>query len=61
VRLLAKGELKAGLTISVAGASQAAIAAVEKAGGKVVLPAVKSETEAKAKAKPKAEKKKTKD
>jgi large subunit ribosomal protein L15 len=65
VRLLAKGELKAGLTISVAGASQAAIAAVEKAGGKVVLPAAKSEIEgkgkAKAKAKPKAEKKKTKD
>ena len=38
VRLLAKGELKAALTISVAGASQAAIAAVEKAGGKVILP-----------------------
>ena len=39
VRLLAKGELKAALTIEVAGASKAAIAAVEKAGGKVVLPA----------------------
>ena len=39
VRLLAKGELKAALTIEVAGASQAAIAAVEKAGGKVILPA----------------------
>jgi large subunit ribosomal protein L15 len=39
VRLLAKGELKAKLTIEVAGASQAAIAAVEKAGGKVILPA----------------------
>src|SRR3954462_859957 len=38
IRLLAKGELKAALTISVAGASQAAIAAVEKAGGKVILP-----------------------
>jgi large subunit ribosomal protein L15 len=37
VRLLAKGELKARLTISVAGASKAAIAAVEKAGGSVVL------------------------
>src|SRR5206468_10868798 len=35
VRLLAKGELKAALTLEVAGASQAAIAAVEKAGGKV--------------------------
>ena len=39
VRLLAKGELKTKITIEVAGASQAAIAAVEKAGGKVVLPA----------------------
>jgi large subunit ribosomal protein L15 len=35
VRLLAKGELKAKLTIEVAGASRAAIAAVEKAGGTV--------------------------
>src|SRR5262245_30845958 len=39
VRLLAKGELKVALTLQVAGASQAAIAAVEKVGGKVVLPA----------------------
>jgi len=38
VRLLAKGELKAKVTIEVAGASQAAVAAVEKVGGKVVLP-----------------------
>ena len=38
VRLLAKGELKTAIMIEVAGASQAAIAAVEKAGGKVVLP-----------------------
>ena len=37
VRLLAKGELKTALTIEVAGASKAAIAAVEAAGGKVVL------------------------
>jgi large subunit ribosomal protein L15 len=37
VRLLAKGELRAALTIEVAGASKAAIAAVEKAGGRVVL------------------------
>jgi large subunit ribosomal protein L15 len=37
VRLLAKGALSAALTIEVAGASQAAIAAVEAAGGKVVL------------------------
>jgi large subunit ribosomal protein L15 len=38
VRLLAKGELKTALTISVAGASKAAVEAVERAGGKVVLP-----------------------
>jgi large subunit ribosomal protein L15 len=38
VRLLAKGELKTRITIEVAGASRAAIAAVEKAGGTVVLP-----------------------
>jgi large subunit ribosomal protein L15 len=36
VRLLAKGELSAAITIEVAGASKAAIAAVEKAGGTVV-------------------------
>ena len=39
VRLLAKGELKAKVEITVAGASQSAIEAVEKAGGKVNLPA----------------------
>ena len=38
VRLLAKGELKVALTLEVAGASKSAIAAVEKLGGKVVLP-----------------------
>ena len=43
VRLLAKGELKAKITIEVAGASRAAIAAVEKAGGKVVVPAAPAE------------------
>jgi large subunit ribosomal protein L15 len=37
IRLLAKGELKAKLTISVAGASKTAVAAVEKAGGTVDL------------------------
>ena len=37
VRLLAKGELKAKVTLEVAGASAAAVAAVEKAGGKVVV------------------------
>src|SRR6266853_65889 len=38
-RRLAKGTLSAAITIEVAGASKAAIAAVEQAGGKVVLPA----------------------
>src|SRR5215831_15549678 len=39
VRLLAKGELRTAITIEVAGASKAAIAAVEKVGGKVILSA----------------------
>jgi large subunit ribosomal protein L15 len=39
VRLLAKGELRAAITIEVAGASKAAVAAVERAGGRVILPA----------------------
>lgn len=39
VRLLAKGELKSKVTIEVAGASQAAVAAVEKAGGTVIVTA----------------------
>ncbi len=37
IRLLAKGKLSAALTIEVAGASKAAIDAVEAAGGKVVV------------------------
>ncbi len=37
VRLLAKGDLKAKVDITVAGASKAAAAAVEKAGGSVTL------------------------
>jgi large subunit ribosomal protein L15 len=37
VRLLAKGKLTTAITIEVAGASKSAIAAVEAAGGKVVL------------------------
>jgi large subunit ribosomal protein L15 len=37
VRLLAKGEIKTALTIECAGASAAAVAAVEAAGGKVVV------------------------
>ena len=40
VRLLAKGALKAKVNIEVSGASAAAIAAVEKAGGSVSVPAV---------------------
>ena len=39
VRLLAKGALKAKLTLTVTGASAAAIAAVEKAGGSVTVTA----------------------
>jgi large subunit ribosomal protein L15 len=39
VRLLAEGELRVAITIEVAGASKAAVAAVEKAGGRVILPA----------------------
>ncbi|HEY1260740.1 MAG TPA: 50S ribosomal protein L15 [Stellaceae bacterium] len=39
VRLLNKGALRAAITIEVAGASKAAIAAVESAGGKVVVQA----------------------
>jgi large subunit ribosomal protein L15 len=41
VRLLAKGELKAPLTIEVVGASKAAVDAVEKLGGKVIVAAQK--------------------
>lgn len=37
IRLLAKGELRTAITIEAAGASKAAIAAVENAGGKVIL------------------------
>ena len=39
IRLLASGELKAKLNITVAGASKSAIAAVEKAGGSVTIAA----------------------
>lgn len=37
IRLVATGTLKAGLTLKVSGASEAAIKAVEKAGGKVEI------------------------
>jgi large subunit ribosomal protein L15 len=39
VRLLAKGELTAKVDLTISGASQAAVAAVEKAGGKVTVTA----------------------
>lgn len=42
IRLLAKGELKTKVDIHVTGASKAAIAAVEKAGGTVTLTPAKS-------------------
>ena len=59
VKLLAKGELKAKVTIEVARASKAAIAAVEKAGGSVkILAPVEAPGEAdKPKKKAKAKKK----
>ena len=44
VRILAKGELTAKkLEIHAAGASRAAVESVEKAGGKIVVPAVSAE------------------
>jgi large subunit ribosomal protein L15 len=46
VSLLAKGEIKAKLNITVARASKGALAAVEKAGGKVTTTAVKDAGEA---------------
>ncbi len=45
VRLLGNGELKSKVNLTIAGASASAIAAVEKAGGKVVV-AVKTKPEA---------------
>ena len=59
VRLLAKGELSAKVTIEVAGASKAAVELVEKAGGKVVVVEAKvadKKTSKKSEAKPAADK-----
>lgn len=42
IRLLAQGEISSKIEIHVAGASKAAVAAVEKVGGSVVLPAPKA-------------------
>lgn len=46
VRLLAKGEIRAKITFSVAGASKGAVAAVEKAGGSVEVIAKKAKADA---------------
>lgn len=46
VRLLAKGEISAAIKIEVAGASKAAIEAVEKAGGSVAVKEAKAKAEA---------------
>jgi large subunit ribosomal protein L15 len=43
VRILGKGALKAKVELHAAGASKSAVEAVEKAGGKIVLPAPSSE------------------
>ena len=43
VRILGKGELKAKVELHAAGASKSAVEAVEKAGGKIVVPAPSSE------------------
>ncbi|WP_431268117.1 50S ribosomal protein L15 [Dankookia sp. P2] len=48
VRLLANGEIAQAVNITVSGASAAAIAAVEAAGGTVTLPAPKAEAPAEA-------------
>jgi large subunit ribosomal protein L15 len=52
-RVLSDGEIKAKVTIEASGASKAAIAKVEKAGGSVKLPEPKAEAEPKAKNKKK--------
>ena len=43
IRLLAKGELTTALNLTISGASKAAVEAVEKAGGRVALPAPEAE------------------
>lgn len=61
LKLLAKGELKSKINIEVQGASKSAVAAVEKAGGKVTIVAAKKATasEENSKSEKKASKKKT--
>jgi len=46
IKLLGKGEIRSKITLSVAAASKAAVAAVEKAGGKVTLTAKPKDEEA---------------
>ncbi len=46
VRILGGGELKAKITVEVAGASKSAVAAIEKAGGKIEIKAPKAAEEA---------------
>lgn len=43
VKILAKGEIKSAVKIEVCAASKTAIKAIEKAGGKVTIPAAKTE------------------
>ena len=57
VRILAKGELTVALQIDVAGASKAAIAAIENAGGKITVRSAKVVPEESAKPKKQAVKK----
>ena len=56
VRLLASGEIKTKLTVVVAGASKAALAAVEKAGGTVSVTAVAKEPRQRGKKRDKSKK-----
>ena len=42
IRILARGDIKAKLTIEAAGASKAAVEAIEKAGGKITIAEVKA-------------------
>jgi large subunit ribosomal protein L15 len=60
VRVLAKGELSAKVTIQVTGASKAAISAVEKAGGNVIVTGGGGRAISDSKAKPKAKAAKSK-
>ncbi len=60
VRVLAKGELSAKVTLQVTGASKAAISAVEKAGGKVIVTGGGKNSASDSEAKPKPDAAKSK-